>query len=107
MTIKEIKEFCKNKGYKNLMLGSKMNYGCYPSTDLKRIEDSWNLQPKSISGAFVNCYSGYLSRNKNLITTTDWKYYVSYPCMPEWFPELVEEFNKFYDNLNIEILTEE
>ena len=24
--------------------------------------------------------------------------------MPEWFPELVEEFNKFYDNLNIEIL---
>jgi hypothetical protein len=100
MTIKEIKEFCKDKGYKKLMLGGRMSYGCYPTTDLNKIKTSWDKQPKIISNLFVGCYSGYFSKNKGLIEKTDWKYYVSYPSMPEWFPELVKEFNKFYDNLN-------
>ncbi len=104
MTVEEIKEFCKNEGYRKLMLGNKMSYGCYPSTNLDKIKTAWTLQPQKIHDSFMSCYSGYLSSNKHLIKETGWKYYVSYPFIPEWFPELVEEFNEFYDNLKIEIL---
>ena len=99
----ELKKACKN--YKNLKnVGALATYGITPSTDLTVVKKAWEKLPEKYLKPFASCYGSYISNNRKLILEKNWKYYVAYPSMPIWFPKMVEEFNEFYDNLNIEIL---
>jgi hypothetical protein len=80
--------------------------GITPNIHYNTVKKYWKNLPKSVSGNrnFITCYSPYLRTGQKLINKSGWKYHVAYNTMPIWFPEFVEEFNNFFDNIKLEIL---
>lgn len=105
MLIRKLNELFKNKGYKRVTLESGLSPGCAPSTVKRDVKKAWEHLPNRQLKPFIGCYASYLTTGKTLVNKKrKWKYYVAYPSMPEWFPEFVDDFNNFYDNLGIELL---
>lgn len=99
----ELKKACKK--YKELRyVGALASSGVTANIDLDIIKKAWDISPYKRTKHFIGCYAGYITTGRDLIEKKNWKYYVAYSSMPIWFPKMVEEFNEFYDNINLEIL---
>ena len=102
MELAEIKKYCKD--YKNILKSNRMSIGITPHSKLKVVEDAWEKLPETHKSPWIGCYAGYLMNRNTKIKEENLEYFVAYPAMPKWFPEVVEDFNKFFDHIKIEIV---
>lgn len=104
-TITEIKKGLRTGNWRSkLYMSSAFSEGMVAKSNKKSVQDSWETFPQKIPYNFIGCYAGYFGNNNKLLELKKWSYYVAFQAMPIWFPEFVDEFNNFFDNIKIEIL---
>lgn len=102
---RQAKKLLKNEGYKNISLSGGMSVGHVSDISLEKVKRSWSTLPMRKQEPFHSCYAGYITSDRKIVDMKQkWKYYAAFPSVPVWFPEFVEDFNSFFDNIKIEVL---
>lgn len=81
------------------------SYGFSPGTlygyNKNGIEDQFNVADITGQHAFITCFATYFSRYKPQ------KLYYAFPCVPDYFPKVIDDLNGLFKNIKYEIIKEQ